>query len=184
MLLLTDVVDNWVVASLTEFEGKPLQSVAKGAVDLEGLADEGEKEERERTAAEFKELVERIKGALGETVKEVRVSNRLISSPACLVAGEHDLDAQFVRLLKAAGRPVPASAPIFEINPRHPILARMSQETDEARFADWSRVLFDQAVLSDGGQLDDPSGFVTRLNDLLVALSMQKKPARRPKSTS
>ena len=101
----------------------------------------------------------------------MRVTNRLTSSPACLVADEHDLDATFVRVLKATGQNIPAGKPIFEINPHHPILARLREEQDQGRFADWTTILFDQAVLSDGGQLDDPVGFVSRLNDLLVSLS-------------
>jgi len=171
VLLLGDPIDNWVAMNLSEFEGKTLQSIARGEVDLAGLEDAGEREEQQQAATDFAPLAERVKGALGEKVKEVRVTTRLTDSPACLVSGEYDLDANFARLLKAAGRPVPQTQPILEINPRHPILTRMDRETDTERFADWSAILFDQAVLSDGGQLDDPAGFVGRLNGLLVALS-------------
>jgi len=171
VLLLTDPIDNWLSMSLTEFEGKELQSIARGDVDLAGLEDAQEKEEQHKAETEFAPLAERVKGALGDKVKEVRVTTRLTTSPACLVAGEHDLDAAFVRLLKSSGRPVPQTQPILEINPRHPILTRMNKETDAARFGDWSAILFDQAVLGDGGQLEDPAGFVGRLNGLLVALS-------------
>jgi len=170
VLLLSDVVDNWLVTYLTEFEGKPLQSVAKGDVDLSDLDDAAEREEQQKAATAFAGLTGRIKAALGDKVKDVRVTTRLVDSPACLVADERDLDATFVRLLKAAGRPAPTTQPILEINPGHPILARMDGETDEGRFADWVTVLFDQSVLSDGGQLADPAAFVARLNSLLVAL--------------
>ncbi len=170
VLLLSDVVDNWLVTYLTEFEGKPLQSVAKGDVDLSDLDDAAEREEQQKAATAFAGLAGRIKAALGDKVKDVRVTTRLVDSPACLVADERDLDATFVRLLKAAGRPAPTTQPILEINPGHPILARMDGETDEGRFADWVTVLFDQSVLSDGGQLADPAAFVARLNSLLVAL--------------
>jgi len=171
VLLLTDPIDNWLSMSLTEFEGKELRSIARGDVDLAGLEDAQEKEEQQKAETAFAPLAERVKGALGDQVKEVRVTTRLTTSPACLVAGEHDLDATFVRLLKASGRPVPRTQPILEINPQHPILTRMDKETEAGRFGDWSAILFDQAVLGDGGQLDDPAGFVGRLNGLLIALS-------------
>jgi molecular chaperone HtpG len=170
VLLLSDPIDNWLVTYLTEFEGKQLQSVGKGEVDLAGLQDAEEKQEQERAAEEYKDLVTRIKGVLGDRVNEVRVTNRLTSSPACLVAGEHDLDGSFLRLLKAAGQQVPSSKPILEVNPHHPLIARLRDEADETRFADWTYLLFDQATLSDSGRLDDPAAFVSRLNDLLVAL--------------
>src|SRR5579883_442696 len=171
VLLLTDVVDNWVVIHLPEFEGKQLQSVARGEIDLAGLSDAqtGEESQKAADGADAKDVVERIKTVLGDKVADVRVSTRLTTSPACLVAADYDLDTTFKRLLKAAGREVPAGRPILEINPGHPLLARLSKE-DGQRFSDWAHVLLDQAVLSDGGQLDDPARFVARLNDLLVAL--------------
>jgi molecular chaperone HtpG len=171
VLLLSDVVDNWLVAHLPEFDNKPLQSIARGEVDLSKLEDKEEKEEQEKIAGEFKDLTERLKAALNNKVKEVRVTNRLTTSPACLVADEHDLDANLKRILKAAGQKVPESPPIFEINPQHPLLARLKDETDQSRFEEWSEILFDQAILSDGGQLEDPVSFVNKLNNLLVALS-------------
>jgi molecular chaperone HtpG len=171
VLLLTDVVDNWIVNYLFEFGGKKLQSVARGEVDLEKLEDASEKEAREQAADQAKDLVARIKTALGERVKEVRVTTRLTTSPVCLVAGDRDMDANFARVLKAAGQPVPKSLPILEVNPNHPILERLDHETDEARFSDWAQVLLDQAVLSDGGQLEDPAAFVGRLNTLLIAVA-------------
>ncbi len=171
VLLMSDAIDNWLVTYLSEFEGKQLQSVAKGEVDLSAFEDEEEKTAREQDAAQFQSLVERVRAALGERVKEVRVTNRLTTSPACLVSDRYDPDATVVRILKAAGQPAPETKPIFELNPHHPLVARLNTEEDRARFGDWSNILFDQAVLSEGGQLDDPAGFVGRLNDLLVTLS-------------
>ena len=168
VLLLSDPVDNWIAGYLFEFAGKKLQSVARGEVDIEKFEDAAEKEAREQAADQAKDLVARLKSALGERVKEVRVTSRLTSSPVCLVAGERDIDANFARILKAAGQPVPATVPILEVNPQHPIIERLEGEADDARFADWALVLLDQAVLSDGGQLDDPASFVGRLNGLLV----------------
>ena len=158
------------VASSPSSKARQLQSVAKGGLDLGKLEDEAEKKEQEKEAGEYKDLIERIKKALGERVKDVRVTLRLTESPACLVADEHDMGAQPERLLKAAGQNVPASKPILEINPHHPLVQRLKDEADEARFGDWSRVLFDQALLAEGGQLEDPAGFVKRLNQLMLAL--------------
>jgi molecular chaperone HtpG len=174
VLLLSEVIDNWLVTHLFEYGGKQLQSVARGEVDLRDLEDDGEKAERAKVAAESKGLVERVKSSLGERVKEVRVSTRLTGSPACLVADEHDLDPTFSRLLQAAGQKVPSSKPILEINPQHPLLLRLRDESDAQRFDDWTSILFDQAVLSDSGRLDDPSGFVQRLNQLLVTLDADR----------
>ncbi|HXV09789.1 MAG TPA: molecular chaperone HtpG, partial [Burkholderiales bacterium] len=170
VLLMYDRVDEWVVSHLTEFEGKSLQSVAKGRLDLGKLEDEAEKKEQEKEAGEFKDFVEKVKKSLGENVKDVRVTLRLIDSPACLVADEHDLSANLQRLLKAAGQNAPASKPILEINPHHRLLTRLKGESDEARFNDLSRVLFDQALLAEGGTLEDPAGFVRRVNQLLLEL--------------
>ena len=170
VLLLSDRVDEWVVSNLTEFDGKQLVSVAKGALDLGQLGDE-EKQAQEKEATEHKELTERIKKALGDRVKEVRVTLRLTDSAACLVADEHAMSINLERMLKAAGQQVPSSAPILEINTRHPILERLNNESDDARFADWSSILFDQATLADGGTLEDPSAFVRRLNGLMLTLS-------------
>jgi molecular chaperone HtpG len=171
VLLLVDRIDEWVVEHLTEFEGRPLQSVAKGKLDLGKLEDQEETRAHEKTTAECKELVERIKATLGERVKEVRVTYRLTDSPVCLVSAEHDMSANLERLLKAAGQKAPARLPVLEINPGHPLVVRMNQESDDRRFADLSHVLLDQAWLSEGGQLEDPASFVRRLNDLLLTLS-------------
>ncbi|MDB5923824.1 MAG: heat shock protein Hsp90 [Betaproteobacteria bacterium] len=173
VLLMTDRVDEWALSSLTEFDGKPLQSVAKGGLDLGKLADEAEKGEREREAGEYKDLIERIKKSLGDKVKDVRVTQRLTESPVCLVADDHDMGMHLERLLKAAGQQVPNSKPILEVNPHHPLVERLKNETDEARFGDWSEVLFDQALLAEGGQLEDPASFVKRLNQLVLALGQQ-----------
>jgi molecular chaperone HtpG len=170
VLLLADRVDEWAVSFLTEFEGKPLQSVAKGGLDLGKLADEEEKKEEEREAGEAKALIERIRKSLGDKVKDVRVTRRLTESPVCLVSDEHDLSMHLERLLKSAGQKVPRTKPILEVNAQHPLVKRLEAESDEARFADWSQVLFDQALLAEGGQLEDPAGFVKRLNQLVLAV--------------
>jgi molecular chaperone HtpG len=173
VLLLCERVDEWVVGHLHEFDGKPLQSVAKGTLDLGKLEDEAEKKEQEKEAGEFKELVDKIKQSLGDKVKDVRVTLRLTDSPACLVADQNDMGANLERLLKAAGQKVPESKPILEINTRHPLLQRLNHEADQQRFSDWSHVLFDQALLSEGGQLEDPAGFVKRLNQLMLVLDQK-----------
>jgi molecular chaperone HtpG len=169
VLLLAERVDEWLVSNLTEFQGKPLASVARGDLDLGKLEDEAEKKEQEKQAGEYKDLTDKIKGALAEQVKEVRVTLRLTSSPACLVSDQYDMGGNLARILKAAGQKVPDSKPIMEINPDHPLVQRLKYE--EAHFADWSQVLFDQALLAEGGQLEDPAGFVKRLNELMLALS-------------
>jgi len=168
VLLLSDRVDEWLVSHLTEFKGKTLQSVAKGELDF---GDEDESKEQEKAAEEHKGLTDRVKEILGDDVKEVRVSMRLTDSPACLVADEQDMNANLQRVLKQMGQDAPESKPIFEINTTHPLVERMDQETDEDRFADLTRVLFDQANLAEGGQLEDPAAFVQRLNKLILSLS-------------
>ena len=169
VLLLGDRVDEWMMSFLTEFEGKKLQSVAKGALDLGKLEDEADKKAQQQEAVEHKDFVERIKKSLGERVKEVRVTLRLTESPACLVADEHDMTANLQRMLKAAGQKVPMAQPILEINTRHPLVQRLQAEADESRFGDLAAVLFDQSLLAEGGQLEDPAGFVKRLNQLMLA---------------
>ena len=170
VLLMYDRVDEWVASHLTEFEGKSLQSVAKGRLELGKLEDEAEKKQEESEVGEYKALVERVKKALGERVKDVRVTLRLTESPACLVVEEHDMSAHLQRLLKAAGQKAPDSKPILEINPHHALVQRLKDEADEQRFADLAQILFDQALLAEGGTLDDPAGFVKRLNQLMLAL--------------
>ncbi len=167
VILLFDRVDEWLAANLTEFEGKQLQSVAKGSLDLGKLEDEAEKQEQEKEAGEYKEFTEKIKEALGEQVKDVRITLRLTESPACLVADTHDMSGNLERLLKSAGQKVTHAKPILEINPHHPMIQRLKSE--ETRFSDWSHILFDQALLAEGGQLDDPATFVKRINELFLA---------------
>jgi molecular chaperone HtpG len=171
VLLLSDPVDYILEPELSEFNGIQFQSVSRGAVDLGKMEDEQEKEEQQKAADEFKELVEHVKTVLGEKVKDVRTTTRLTSSPACLVVDEYGIDPGLERLLKAAGQSVPASKPIMEINPHHPIILKMKSESDEQRFSDWSWILFDQSILSLGEQLENPVKFVNRLNDLLTQLS-------------
>jgi len=170
VLLLSERVDEWMMSFLTEFDGKPLQSVARGALDLGKLEDEAEKKAQTEAAEQHKALTERIGKALEEKVKEVRVTLRLTESPACLVADEQDMTAGLQRMLKAAGQKVPMAKPILEINAGHPLLQRLQAETDDSRFADFAAVLFDQSLLAEGGQLEDPAGFVKRLNQLMLAL--------------
>ena len=168
VLLFSERVDEWMLSYLTEFDGKQLASVAKGDLDLGKLEDEAEKKAQEKEADEFKPLVEKIKASLGGRVKEVRVTHRLTDSPACLVADEHDPSGNLARMLKAAGQKVPDSQPILEINPKHPVVLRLKSE--EKRFDDWAAVLFDQAQLAEGGQLDDPAAFVKRINQLMLEM--------------
>ncbi len=168
VLLMSDKVDEWLLGSLTEFEGKKLQSIAKGDLDLGKLEDESEKEAQAKIEADAKNLIERIKTALGDTVKEVRVTHRLTDSPACLVAGEHDVSANLARILKAAGQNAPDSKPVLEINPVHKLVKRLENESEETKFNDLAHLVFDQALLAEGGQLQDPASFVKRMNSLLV----------------
>ena len=170
VLLLSDRVDEWLSSNLSEFDGKPLKSIAKGGLDLGDLEDEAEKTAQKEAEETLKPLVERIKTTLGERVKEVRVTHRLTDSPACLVTGEGDMSANLERLLKSAGQAAPTVKPTLEINPSHVLVTRLNSEADEARFADWANLLFEQALLAEGGQLDDPASFVRRLNGLLALL--------------
>jgi molecular chaperone HtpG len=170
VLLLTDRVDEWMLSFLNDFDGKELVSVAKGGLDLGKLEDDAEKKEHEETESQYKDLVEKMKGALGDKAKDVRVTHRLTDSPACLVADEHELSANLVRMLKAAGQNAPETKPILEINPNHPLVTRLKYEdADSPRFADWSHILFDQAMLAEGGSLADPAAFVKRLNEMLLS---------------
>jgi molecular chaperone HtpG len=171
VLLLTDRVDEWVVGSLFEFDGKSLQSVAKGTLDLGALEDEADKEAQKQAEEAAKPLVEKVQSALGDKVKEVRATVRLTDSPACLVAGEHDMSAHLERMLKAAGQKVEVSKPTLEINPEHVLVKRLAEESDAGRAADLAQVLYDQALLAEGGKLEDPATFVKRINKLLLELS-------------
>ena len=170
VLLLSDRVDEWLVAHLTEFDGKPLQSVAKGAIDLDSTEDAGEGEDQAAEDSAHKELLERLKNALDGVAKDVRVSHRLVESPACLVVDDYEMSQNLARVLKQLGQEAPKSQPILEVNTTHPLVDRLAEEADEARFGDLAHLLFDQAQLAEGGQLDDPAAFVQRLNQLLAAL--------------
>ncbi len=170
VLLLSDRVDDWLMNQLQEFDGKKLQDVARGALDLEDDSEEG-KAEQEKLKKDSEALVERLAKVLEAKVSEVRPSLRLTESPACLVVGDYDMGAQMRRILEAAGQPVPESKPILEINPGHPLLKMLDSEADEERFADLAHVVVDQATLAEGGQLEDPASFVSKLNALLLQLS-------------
>ncbi|WP_019601556.1 molecular chaperone HtpG [Teredinibacter turnerae] len=171
VLLLSDRVDDWLMGHLMEYDGKQLQDVGKGALDLGNLDSEEEKKEQEQVEEQFKDFVERLKTVLTDEVEEVRVTHRLTESPACLVVGEHDMGAQMRRMLEAAGQQVPSSKPVIEINPEHPLVQKMDKEADEDRFADFAHVLFDQASLAEGGSLNDPAEYVRRMNKLLMDIA-------------
>jgi molecular chaperone HtpG len=171
VLLLSDRVDEWLMGHLMEYKDKPFQDVGKGQLDLGELDTEEDKKAQEESAKQHEDLVKRVKGVLETRVEDVRVTNRLTGSPACLVVGEFDMGAQMRRLLEQAGQAVPDSKPIFEINPEHPLVTKLDQEADEDRFADLANILFDQASLAEGGTLEDPAAYVTRLNKLLLELS-------------
>jgi molecular chaperone HtpG len=170
VLLWSDRIDEWVASALTEFEGKPLRSVTKGALDLGALADEEEKAREKQETDAFLPLTQRIATALGARVKEVRVTFRLTESPACLVVGESELSGNLERLLKSAGQEAPTVVPVLEINPHHPLIERLRSVPDDA-LADWSAVLFDQALLAEGAQLPDPAMFVRRMNALMLGMA-------------
>ena len=170
-LLLTDPIDEWLVTHLTEYQEKPLVSVNKGELDLGNLADDKSEEESEQASDEkLEELTKRIEKALDERVKEVRITQRLTESPACLVADEYGMGRHMEQILKASGQQAPMTKPILEINPIHPIIGKLQNEEDDNRFGDWANILFEQALLSEGGQLEDPAGFVRRLNNIFLEL--------------
>jgi len=171
VLLLTDRIDEWLMSYLTEFDGKQFVDVARGDLNLGELDSEEDKKAQEEVAKAKEGLIERLKGALGEQVAEVRVSHRLTDSPAILAIGEQDLGLQMRQILEASGQKVPDAKPIFEFNPAHPLIERLDAEPDEDRFTDLSHILFDQAALAAGDSLKDPAAYVQRLNKLLVELS-------------
>ncbi len=168
VILFSDRVDEWLVNSLTEFEGKSLQSVAKGDLDLGDLDTTEDKEEQKKTEEDAKSVIEQIKTVLGDKVEDVRVSHRLTDSASCIVLSEQDMALYMQQLMKQAGHAMPTAKPALEVNPNHPLLQRMTAETDDDRFAEWTSILFDQAILAEGGQLEDPTGFVRRLNQLML----------------
>lgn len=171
VLLLADRVDEWLVSHLNDYKGKHLQSIAKGQLDLGELEDKEDKEKQEKVAEEHKSLIERITASLGESVKEVRPSVRLTDSPACLVVGDYDMSQNMARVLKQIGQDAPMPTPTLEINIDHPLLQKMDNEADEDRFSDLAKLLFDQALLAEGGQLEDPAAFVHNMNKLLLDMA-------------
>lgn len=171
VLLLTDRVDEWLMSHLAEFDGKSFQDVGKGELDLGKLDSEEDKQAQEKVAEQFKPLLERVNAVLTEQVAEVRITHRLTDSPACVVVAEHDMGAQMRRILESAGQKLPDSKPILELNPEHPLVKKLEQESSETRFVDLAHILFDQANLAEGGQLQDPAAYVQRLNKLLLELS-------------
>ncbi|ARU26794.1 molecular chaperone HtpG [Cellvibrio sp. PSBB006] len=171
VLLLSDRIDEWLMSHLSEFDGKSFQDVGKGELDLGKLDSEEEKQAQEKVAEQLKPLLERVKTALDDEVAEVRITHRLTESPACVVVAEHDMGAQMRRILEAAGQQLPETKPIFELNPEHPLVKKLEQESNDTRFADLAHVLFDQANLAEGAQLQDPAAYVQRLNKLLLELS-------------
>jgi molecular chaperone HtpG len=164
-------VDEWLMSHLHEFDGKNFQSVAKGALDLDEIATDEDKAEQEKAEKALQPLVERVKKVLDDRVEEVRVSHRLTDSPACVVVSEGAMSPHLERLLKQAGQEVPHTKPVLELNPEHAIVKHMERDADDKSFEDWSHMLLDQAMLAEGGQLDDPAAFVQRLNKLLLSES-------------
>jgi molecular chaperone HtpG len=171
VLLLGEAIDNWLVTSLPDFEGKRLQSVAQGVSDLGAMEEEAEKKASEKAGTELGGLIERLKKALGDKVSDVRTTNRLTTSPACIVADEPDIEMNLARRMRGSGLP---SQPVLEINPGHALVQRLDGETDEQRLADWAHVLYNQSVLTLGARIEDPAAFVERLNDLLMTLAEEK----------
>ena len=180
VLLLTDPIDEWLVTHLTEYGEKPLTSVNKGELDLGDLAGGKSGDQTEETADDkLDDLTKRIGKVLDERVKEVRITRRLTESPACLVADEHEMGRHLEQILKASGQEIPGAKPILEINPDHPIVGKLENETDENRFGDWANILYEQALLSEGGQLEDPAGFVHRLNSIFLELNQAVSPGQK-----
>ncbi|MEM7207380.1 MAG: molecular chaperone HtpG [Pseudomonadota bacterium] len=171
VLLMSDRVDEWMMSQLQEFDGKQFVSIAKGDLDLGDFEDKEEKKAQKEVEEKSKDLVKKIADALGDQVEEVRVSHRLTTSPACLVMAQHDMALHMQQLMKQAGHELPSTKPSLEVNAEHPILQRLDAESDTATLGEWSQLLFDQALLAEGGQLEDPAGFVSRLNSILLTLS-------------
>ena len=171
VLLLSDRVDEWLVNGLQEFDGKKLQSVAKGELDLSKFETEKDKKEQKKAEKKADSIIKHLKEVLGDKVEDVRVSHRLTSSPSCIVLNEQDMALYMQTLMKQAGHDMPTNKPVLEINPTHPLIERMEGETDDEQFADWADILFDQALLAEGAQLEDPAGFVNKLNKLMLKMS-------------
>jgi molecular chaperone HtpG len=167
VLLMVDRVDEWLTAHLTEYEGKTLQSIAKGKLDLDEKEAEAEQEELKKEEENFASVLKQMEEALGEKVKSVRLTNRLTDSPSCVVFDENEMSGHLQRLMKAAGQAVPAAKPILELNAEHRLVIKLKEEQDDTRFAQWANILLAQALLAEGEQLEDPAGFVKQLNELL-----------------
>ena len=175
VLLMSDRVDEWMMSHLQEYDGKSLVSIAKGELDLGKLEDKDEQKKIKEAEKSYKDLLKRMQDILGDKVKEVRVSHRLTDSPSCLVVEQHDMAVSMQKILKQAGHQLPEMQPVLEVNSEHPLVKRLNDETEAKRFEDWTYILFDQAMLSEGGQLDDPASFVGRMNELLLLLSQEGK---------
>jgi molecular chaperone HtpG len=171
VLLMSDRIDEWLVSHLTEFEGKQLQSVTRGGLDLGDMDDEATKQAQEKLEKEFDSVVTRIQDALKGKVKEVKLSQRLTDSPACIVADENDMSSQMAKLMASVGQEVPETLPIFEINAEHELVKHVADEQDDTLFDQWVEVLFEQAMLAERGSLKDPASFVSRLNKLMLNLT-------------
>jgi molecular chaperone HtpG len=174
VLLLIDRIDEWLISHLSQFEGKPLQSIAKGDLDLGSVENPEEKEAQQKMATDFEDINKKIKDVLGDKIKEVRTTHRLTDSPACIVYDENDMGGHMQKLLKAAGHAFPTAKPILELNPKHPIVAGLKTETNIDRFNELSHILLEQAILAEGGQLEDPAQFIRRMNKLLLQLTLNK----------
>ncbi len=170
VLLLHDRIDEWLVAHFNEFEGKTLQSITKGDVDLGEDDNEEAKKAKEEAASELEGMIKQMQEVLKDRVKEIRVSHRLTDSPVCLVADEQDMSGHLQRIMKEMGQDIPESQPVLELNPKHALIVRLKQEQDDAQFNEWSHILFEQALLAEGGKLKDPGSFVKRMNAMLVKL--------------
>ncbi len=171
VILLKDRVDEWLVSHLTEYGDKKLVSVARGDLDLGDMENEQEKEQQEKAETEYESVLKQVKEILGDRIKEVRLTHRLTTSPACIVADENDMNANMQRIMESLGQSVPEAKPIFELNPTHAIVERLRSEADDDRFSEWTNILFDQAILAEGGHLKNPAEFVQRLNKLLLELA-------------
>ena len=169
VILMHDRVDDWMVGHLTEFDGKTLQSVAKGDLDLGEFDNQEEKESQKKAEGDFKEAIEGVKACLKDKAKDVRITHRLTDSPSCLVLEQYDMGMQMQQILKAAGQQVPTSKPILELNPQHPLVKALLEKKDQTNMDNWAHILFDQAMLAEGGQLEDPAAYVRRVNSMLIS---------------
>ena len=171
VLILSDRIDEWLMSHLMEFDGKQFRDIAKGALDLGELEDDQDKEDNKKVEQEFKSLIDRIKEVVSKSVEEVRITHRLTDSPACLVVNDDEMGMQMRRILESSGQDMPEAKRVFEINPKHPLVVKLNDETDMDRFSDLTLVLYDQSILAEGSHLDEPAAYVQRLNKLLLELS-------------